>query len=148
MENPLTPAGIEPATFRIVAQYLNHCATAVPKCIKSYCLFQRNTMKANGHVEVQLHTLLTSVLDGGVWLPPLPSRFIWRKDAPRTHQSLPRLRECLQVRSLVAIRCSGTHQAVDMRSRTEIRSAPRPHLLCAPAGTDSTSTPALRPSRH
>jgi len=29
-EKPLTPAGIEPATFRIVAQHLNHCATAVP----------------------------------------------------------------------------------------------------------------------
>jgi hypothetical protein len=27
MKNPLTPAGIEPATFRFVAQ---HCATAVP----------------------------------------------------------------------------------------------------------------------
>jgi hypothetical protein len=25
MKNPLTPAGIEPATFRIVAQHLNHC---------------------------------------------------------------------------------------------------------------------------
>jgi hypothetical protein len=24
---PLTPSGIEPATFRFVAQYLNHCAT-------------------------------------------------------------------------------------------------------------------------
>jgi len=31
MKNPLTPAGIEPATFRFVAQRLNHCATAVPK---------------------------------------------------------------------------------------------------------------------
>jgi hypothetical protein len=30
MKNPLTPAGIEPATFRIVAQHLNHCVTAVP----------------------------------------------------------------------------------------------------------------------
>ena len=30
MKNPLTPAGIEPATFRFVAQYLNHCATVVP----------------------------------------------------------------------------------------------------------------------
>jgi len=28
MENPLTPAVIEPATFRFVAQHLNHCATA------------------------------------------------------------------------------------------------------------------------
>ena len=30
MKNPLTPAGIESATFRIVAQHLNHRATAVP----------------------------------------------------------------------------------------------------------------------
>jgi len=30
MKNPLTPAGIEPATFRFVAQLLNHCATVVP----------------------------------------------------------------------------------------------------------------------
>jgi len=29
MKNPLTAAGIEPATFRFVAQHLNHCATAV-----------------------------------------------------------------------------------------------------------------------
>ena len=31
MKNPLTPAGIALATFRFVAQHLNHCATAVPK---------------------------------------------------------------------------------------------------------------------
>jgi len=30
MKNPVTPAGIKPATFRFVAQHLNHCATAVP----------------------------------------------------------------------------------------------------------------------
>ena len=30
----MTPAGVEPATFRFVAQYLNHCATAVPVLIK------------------------------------------------------------------------------------------------------------------
>jgi len=29
-DDPLTPAWIEPATFRTVAQHLNHCATAVP----------------------------------------------------------------------------------------------------------------------
>jgi len=28
MKNPLTLAGIEPATFRFVAQHFNHCATA------------------------------------------------------------------------------------------------------------------------
>jgi len=26
----MTPAGIEPATFRFVAQHLNYCATAIP----------------------------------------------------------------------------------------------------------------------
>jgi hypothetical protein len=31
MKNPMTPPGIEPATFRFVAQHLNYCATAVPK---------------------------------------------------------------------------------------------------------------------
>jgi len=30
MKVPLTLAGIEPATFRFIAQHLNHCATAVP----------------------------------------------------------------------------------------------------------------------
>ena len=37
MKNPLTPAGIEPATFRFVAQHLNHCATAVPNHL--YCFY-------------------------------------------------------------------------------------------------------------
>jgi hypothetical protein len=32
MKNPLTLAGFERATFRFVAQHLNHCATAVPRC--------------------------------------------------------------------------------------------------------------------
>jgi len=29
IKNPLTPAGIQLATFRFVAKHLNHCATAV-----------------------------------------------------------------------------------------------------------------------
>ena len=28
----MTPSEIEPATFRFVAQHLNHCATAVTMC--------------------------------------------------------------------------------------------------------------------
>ena len=37
----MTPAGIEPATFRFVAQHLNHCATAVPT-YKVYLLPNRD----------------------------------------------------------------------------------------------------------
>jgi len=42
MKNPLTPAGIEPATFRSVAQYLNHGAIAVPvlNCVLILNCFQ------------------------------------------------------------------------------------------------------------
>jgi len=29
----MTSSGIEPVTFRFVAQHLNHCATAVPLCL-------------------------------------------------------------------------------------------------------------------
>jgi len=36
--NPLTPAGIEPATVLFVAQHLNHCATAVPSKMREYPL--------------------------------------------------------------------------------------------------------------
>ena len=36
MKNPLTPAGIEPATYRFVAQHLNHCATAVRTQISNF----------------------------------------------------------------------------------------------------------------
>ena len=37
MKNPMTQAGIEPATFRFVAQHLNHCATAVPFLTEGFC---------------------------------------------------------------------------------------------------------------
>ena len=36
MKNPLKLAGIEPATFRFVAQHLNHCATAPPSSFRLY----------------------------------------------------------------------------------------------------------------
>jgi len=53
MKNPLTPAGIEPATFRIVAQHLNHCATAVSKIWKDHfelhTVGYSNTMKGTAH---------------------------------------------------------------------------------------------------
>ena len=33
---PMTPSGIEPATFRFVAQHLNHCANVVPLVVSIY----------------------------------------------------------------------------------------------------------------
>jgi len=53
MKNLLTPAGIEPATFRFVAQHLNHCATAVP-FMKNY---DDGSQVEPKHVAV--HTLMT-----------------------------------------------------------------------------------------
>ena len=42
-KKPLTLVGIEPATFRFVAQHLNHCPTAVPKRCTVLCnVYGRN----------------------------------------------------------------------------------------------------------
>jgi hypothetical protein len=40
---PMTPSGIEPVTFRFVAQYLNHCATATPRHCTSWRIFHNAT---------------------------------------------------------------------------------------------------------
>jgi hypothetical protein len=55
----MTPSGIEPATFRLVAQYLNHCATAVPpvqmytlenasSCYKAYTTSMAGSTSGDG----------------------------------------------------------------------------------------------------
>jgi len=53
MKSPLKTAGIEPATFRFVAQHLNHCATSVPavKEYRSYCTVLSRKM-AGVHLRV------------------------------------------------------------------------------------------------
>jgi len=53
----MTPYGIEPATFRFVAQHLNHCATAVPHASgivlsvsdRPVCRLRRNWFLLNLH---------------------------------------------------------------------------------------------------
>jgi len=51
----MTPAGIEPATLRFVAQHLNHCATAGPLRLYSVlftfgCFVQPKYVVTNGFV--------------------------------------------------------------------------------------------------
>ena len=43
MKNPLTQAGIEPATVRFVALHRNHCATAVPAYTSSARIFEESS---------------------------------------------------------------------------------------------------------
>jgi hypothetical protein len=42
-KNPVTPLGIEPATFQFVAQCLNHCDTACPKVWNLLSRFSLNS---------------------------------------------------------------------------------------------------------
>ena len=46
----MTPSGIESATFRFVAQHLNHCATAVPSSAYSAVKYhlQLKYLQTNG----------------------------------------------------------------------------------------------------
>ena len=72
----MTPAGIEPATFRFVAQHLNHCATAPPPppLIKSskYKVLVTSICKRNSHFEDynNLEAFLCPVLSH-VWKFPV-----------------------------------------------------------------------------
>jgi len=66
MKSPLTPAGIEPATFRFVAQHLNHFATAVPlESLRRgmYCM-QPKEERLNELVTPRVETALKHVTVG------------------------------------------------------------------------------------
>ena len=58
MKNPLTPAGIEPATVRFVAQHLNHCVTAVPNItsLSHEIITRTHTRTDHSHSLIQSHT--------------------------------------------------------------------------------------------
>ena len=68
MKNPVTPAEIEPTTFRFVAQHLNHCATVVPVRVEA-CRNYRDPAVLKGvrdpkifHIFVLLVARLLSIL--------------------------------------------------------------------------------------
>ena len=58
MKNRMTLAGIEPATFRFVAQHLNHCATAVPHIYIYIYIFPviRSSYSFTDEVLIHLYT--------------------------------------------------------------------------------------------
>ena len=65
----MTQAGIEPATFRFVAQHLNHCATAVPNRNE----YQEYFLVGKGNRCVKLTTLPPSCADClEIWEPQPP----------------------------------------------------------------------------
>ena len=49
-------SGIEPATFRFVAQHLNHCATAVPLRYKKLDIFSSNSYNGTPTLECNAAT--------------------------------------------------------------------------------------------
>jgi len=51
---PVTPYGIEPATFRFIAQHLNHCATVVPIYIYIY-IYIYNHIHTHTHTHLQAY---------------------------------------------------------------------------------------------
>ena len=73
MKNPLTPAGIEPATFPFAARHLDHCATAE--------LRENNSLDINvtmlKPVRMNLsHCTETSVVEGEVIIGRISLSFV------------------------------------------------------------------------
>ena len=73
---PMSPAGIEPATFWFVTQRLNHCATAVPS---STCIYGKGKGKViplqawsgpEGSRKLRLPDFMTMAQDGGKVVSP------------------------------------------------------------------------------
>jgi len=68
----MTPAWIEPATFRFVAQHLNHCATAVPYPTMEPTKYRGYNHQIDGKNSVSYRILIQLFL----WL--LNSNFIFQ----------------------------------------------------------------------
>jgi len=77
---PMTPAGIETATFWFVVQHLNHCATAVPQNLVLYINKKNHVYFLSMAVQwlTQQAPLCTTklfcqtVTSRGLWLPSSP----------------------------------------------------------------------------
>jgi hypothetical protein len=61
---PMTPSGMEPATFRFVAQYLNHCATISGPIHKQYVVVCRTGVVSS------VSSILIHMFTRNLWLRP------------------------------------------------------------------------------
>ena len=140
MKNPLTPAGIEPATFLFVAQHLNHCATAVPLII---CVSRTTAGHRNENVDTMLYVPKQTV-PRSTWVSTVTFPF---KDV-----SLPELRKICAVSSPLCLSgpaplwyvialplvCRVPHRASNYIN--EPRSSGRPRAPCGPRSTAIVTT--------
>ena len=69
----MTPSGIEPATFRFVAQRLNHCATAAPP------------LCPEGSRKLKFPDYVTMAQDGGKVVSLTHRPLLPPENAPGTH---------------------------------------------------------------
>jgi len=82
---PTTPSGIEPATFRVVAQHLNHCATVVANVtlctvIQLYWFFWRNSRLHPHDEKGGISFLLKTFLEACFFCSHQMSvQYTWRK---------------------------------------------------------------------
>ena len=58
----MTPAGIDPAIFRFVAQYPNHCATAVPNSYMYKPIFPIDIRFSDVYILVPLDYLQVAII--------------------------------------------------------------------------------------
>ena len=85
MKNPMTPAAIEPATFRFATQHLKHCATAVPYIY----IYMVITNDCRGHTQytpdaTPCDFFLWGYVKDQVYVPPLPASILELKVRIRT----------------------------------------------------------------
>jgi len=95
----MTLPGIEPATFRIVAQHLNHCATAVPQ---GKAVPLQAWSGPEGSRKLRFPDFVTTAQDGGrvvglTHRPPLPpgnspgTHLCYRLSQPQGHSAIGRI---------------------------------------------------------
>ena len=80
----MTPSAIEPATFRFVAQHLNHCATAVPVFTYRY-VKGKAVPGREGSRKLRFPDYMTMAQDGGKVVSPKHRQPYPPGNAPGTH---------------------------------------------------------------